>query len=486
MPSLSGSPSMTSSLSPSVFPSIAPPNIQPPSVPSSVPSYSEEDEEVNAPSDPVPFTVVLSSGAKIVPNSFVTSPNGLFSFRMGSSDHNDDPDDLLLLVQRTTPSSSEEEVIWRVGGGNASNDTETTNSGRTRACFMQSGGNMVLRSPTLAALWTSETSQNPGAYLILDDEGQLAIVVDEEVANDDGSNAAIDAIQTMVWMTGLPKGQYQYSSASLSPPNRDLTFPIRGTFYYPWFPETWTVNKQPTIYNPTLGKYQTARKGTVQTHLNALAYAHVELSVASWFGPDTHEDRARITNLLAMSPPTTKWTIYHEAELGKDPSAEELRADLNYIKKWFAWHDSWAHIEGRPVIFVYNEPLDCDVSSRWMEAAQGEWYVVLKLFRNFEACPVQPDSWHQYGPATAIIHNTGHSFSISPGFWRADHDVARLARVSEDVWRGNVANMVASDAPWQLITTFNEWGEGTAVESGIEWASDSGYGFYLDALHDIH
>ena len=25
--------------------------------------------------------------------------------------------------------------------------------------------------------------------------------------------------------------------------------------------------------------------------------------------------------------------------------------------------------------------------------------------------------------------------------------------------------MVASNAPWQLVTTFNEWGEGTAVES---------------------
>jgi hypothetical protein len=43
--------------------------------------------------------------------------------------------------------------------------------------------------------------------------------------------------------------------------------------------------------------------------------------------------------------------------------------------------------------------------------------------------------------------------------------------------------MVASGAPWQLVTTFNEWGEGTAVESAEEWASSSGYGDYLDALH---
>ena len=43
--------------------------------------------------------------------------------------------------------------------------------------------------------------------------------------------------------------------------------------------------------------------------------------------------------------------------------------------------------------------------------------------------------------------------------------------------------MVASRARWQLILSFSEWGEGTAVESAREWASRSGYGSYLDVLH---
>jgi hypothetical protein len=44
--------------------------------------------------------------------------------------------------------------------------------------------------------------------------------------------------------------------------------------------------------------------------------------------------------------------------------------------------------------------------------------------------------------------------------------------------------MVASREPWQLVTTFNEWGEGTSVESASEWSSASGYGAYLDVLHN--
>jgi hypothetical protein len=44
--------------------------------------------------------------------------------------------------------------------------------------------------------------------------------------------------------------------------------------------------------------------------------------------------------------------------------------------------------------------------------------------------------------------------------------------------------MVASNAPWQLVISFNEWPEGTSVESGGDWTSPSGFGTYLDALHD--
>ena len=48
-----------------------------------------------------------------------------------------------------------------------------------------------------------------------------------------------------------------------------------------------------------------------------------------------------------------------------------------------------------------------------------------------------------------------------------------------------MADMVASGAEWQLVETFNEWPEGTAVESAREWGSPSGFGTYLDAMHDV-
>ena len=33
--------------------------------------------------------------------------------------------------------------------------------------------------------------------------------------------------------------------------------------------------------------------------------------------------------------------------------------------------------------------------------------------------------------------------------------------------------------------TYNEWGEGTAVESATDWPSSSGHGAYMDVLHEV-
>jgi hypothetical protein len=129
-----------------------------------------------------------------------------------------------------------------------------------------------------------------------------------------------------------------------------------------------------------------------------------------------------------------------------------LKSDLDYLKKWFAWHPAFAHKAGKPVIFVYNEA-GCSIAQRWMEANQGEWYVVLKLFPGYQDCQVQPDSWHQYGPATEVIHLKGVTTAISPGFWRADHATPTLSRVPPERYCQNVQKMVNDGEPWQAVTS---------------------------------
>jgi hypothetical protein len=390
--------------------------------------------------------ILLTANTRMSRNEVFYSPNGQFSAFL-TLDNGD-----LVLVDNTN-----NEVVWRANAG-----------GGAQTCNMQPDGNMLLRRSDGSVTWSTHTSGNPGASLRLDDGGQLSLMVE------DG---------TPLWMAGIPRGQYNNSTPTT---HTSLAFPIRGAFYYPWFPETWSVNGSPVQYAPRLGYYSNGQSSTAEAHVDMLEYAHVDLAIASWWGPDSHLDRSRITNLLNKSRgKSLQWTIYHEVERDLDPTVAEIQADLAYLKKWFAWHENWAHIDGLPVVFLYNEKDDCEISDRWMTAAQGEWFVVLKLFSDHENCSVQPSQWHQYGPASAVVHQPGYSFSISPGFWRADQAEPLLARVSNEDFYTSVVSMVNSNEPWQLITTFNEWGEGTAVEPAAEWASPSGYGYYLDSLHNV-
>jgi hypothetical protein len=265
----------------------------------------------------------------------------------------------------------------------------------------------------------------------------------------------------------------------------DLTFPLRGAFVYQWFPETWTVNGAHVFYRPTLGYYDSSAQSVTDAHIRALGYGKFDVAITSWWGPGTHQESTRIPLALsrtaALASPL-RWTAYYEREGSADPTVTEIQNDLAYLSV-YASDPAWARIGGKPVIFVYSaNESSCAVADRWAQAAAG-WHVVLKIFTGWRTCPAQPQGWHQYAPAGRETRQFGYSFTISPGFWRADEATPRLGR-DPGAWRQDVAAMDASGEPWQLVTTFNEFGEGTAVEAAEEWISPSGYGTYLDALHE--
>ncbi len=265
-----------------------------------------------------------------------------------------------------------------------------------------------------------------------------------------------------------------------------LEFPLRAAFYYPWYPQTWSVSGEYVAYNVELGYYSSDDPSVIDQHIDDMNYAKIDVAIASWWGIGAQSEDNRIPMLLNRtldSGSDLRWAVYYEKEGFGDPSVDDLKTHLAYLKENYTGHDAYAHIDGKPVIFVYNaDDGDCEVAERWAAATNGEWYVNLKVFGGYRECGHQPDSWHQYGPASPAQQHGGYSYGISPGFWRADEASPRLVRDPER-WYQNVRDMVASGEPWQLIQTFNEWGEGTAIERCLDWSSDTDYGIYLDALH---
>jgi hypothetical protein len=265
-------------------------------------------------------------------------------------------------------------------------------------------------------------------------------------------------------------------------------FPIRATFYYAWYPEAWTrYGLFPySKFRPSLSFY-TADDGTiVRAHTAAMRYAHLDAGIYSWWGPSGYPPTdERFSRYLAEARTTPfRWAIYYEREGYENPSVDKIRSDLEYVRDRYASQPAYLKVDGRFVVFVYANGADgCDTAHRWVDANTVGAYVVLSGFGGWATCPWQPQAWHQYSATLPEYTFSPTSFMISPGFDEASARSPVFGR-SLDLWRRSIADMVASDAPWELVISFNEWPEGTSIESGGDWASASGYGEYLDALHD--
>ncbi|HYS42279.1 MAG TPA: hypothetical protein VEO01_42195, partial [Pseudonocardiaceae bacterium] len=269
--------------------------------------------------------------------------------------------------------------------------------------------------------------------------------------------------------------------------HQSLTLPARGTFSYPWFPESWTRPGYfpATQYHPTLGYYNSV--DVMAQHVQAMLYGGFQFDVSSWWGQGSTED-VRLPALLSAAHGTSlKIAPYYEGEGNAtagvtgspNPSSAQITSDLNYIAAQYIADPNYLWIAGKPALFVYGDATDnCSTVDRWAAAnaaAGTHFYLVLKVFSGYPTCANHPDNWHQYGGAAAEDSQGTHAFSISPGFYKYSETTPRLTR-DPARWATNVHDLNCASADFKLVTTFNEWGEGTSVESADEWATASGYG----------
>ena len=273
-------------------------------------------------------------------------------------------------------------------------------------------------------------------------------------------------------------------SSAHAPADVQPALPLRAAFYYPWYPQHWNQRgfSPYTWYEPLLGWYDSSDSATIRRHVAAMGYGNIKAAIASWWGAGTPTD-GRIPALLSATAGSAfRWAVYYEREGSANPSVAEITTDLTYLRDRYGDDPSYLRIDGRFVVFVYGGSETCATADRWRRANTVGAFVVLKIFNGYRTCAGQPDGWHQYAPSRPADAQRGYSYSISPGFWYRPDPLPRLQR-DLSRWYQNVRDMVASGAPFQLVTTFNEWGEGTSVEPAAEWASPSGHGAYLDALH---
>jgi Calcineurin-like phosphoesterase len=291
--------------------------------------------------------------------------------------------------------------------------------------------------------------------------------------------AAFIAVAVLSW-AGAPSTQARAT---------DSTTPMTAVFFY-----DQSFRHAADHFQPALSPYSDTNPTHVAAEVAGMRYAGFQAAIASWWGVNAHHENTAFPVLYRAAAAQRLGVIpYYEPEGQGDPSVAQIQADLAYLLSYANANPNAAvRIGGKPVIFVYNAgATGCGEVTKWKTATNGfsSWYVNMKVFDGFRTCPDQPSSWHQYGPAARdgqSVH-LPWSFNIAPGFWHYNEATPRLAR-DPARWAQNVARMKASGAQWQLVTSWNEWGEATSIEpsalsSPATWQSSSGWGTYADELH---
>jgi hypothetical protein len=264
----------------------------------------------------------------------------------------------------------------------------------------------------------------------------------------------------------------------------DATLPIRATFYYGWYPEAWgqVDAGAPPAFHPSAGRYDSNDPSVVANHIRAMRYGGIDAALASWWGAGTRTD-GRFPTVLAASRGTgLSWALNVELETVSNPDAATIQQTLQYIAQHYAQDPAYLRVAGRFVVFVGVSGEDrCEAADRWAAGNTVKAYLVLGAVPGQAGCDSQPDDWFAADPSQADQAVGESSYAISPGFARPG-EAPRLAR-DPVRWAASIKAMVASRADFQLVGTFNEWADGSAIESASEWSSASGYGTYLDLLH---
>ena len=260
--------------------------------------------------------------------------------------------------------------------------------------------------------------------------------------------------------------------------------PIRAAFMYPWFPTAWSRGSQVPFshFEPVGGQYDSADPAVIDRQISQASVAGLEAFITPWWGPDhfsASATRAVIDQIPDSSNPAFRVAVHYQREGLSDPEATAIRDDLETLEELFA-EPGYLRVDNKPVVFVWADADDgAAMASRWSDAVElygGDVYVVLKIFSGYEAVADQPDSWHQFGAANNYSEKLPYSVTVSPGFWHGD-DTSPLLEHDPDRFRRDVQSMAASGAQWQLITTWNDWGQGSMLEPSTEFGTT-----YLDIL----
>lgn len=276
-------------------------------------------------------------------------------------------------------------------------------------------------------------------------------------------------------------------------------------FYYGWYHAgSWrNVNEaKKSIANvthyPLLGPYSSQDVKVIEQHCKWAKEAQIDGFIVSWWRKGDYNDKTLAMMLEAAKSNGLQITAYFETV--PDNNRETALKDVLYLLERYGRHKAWLKVDGKPVIFVYGRAIG--------QIGVGGWlWVINEVNRRYEggaafigdqiskvAARVF-DGIHTYNPTG---QTAGKSFeeirswaretfrrwieiagdgriaciTIIPGYDDSKLDRPKPRPVTERhngmTYRVMWEEAISANPDWVIITSWNEWFEGSEIEPSFE------------------
>lgn len=288
--------------------------------------------------------------------------------------------------------------------------------------------------------------------------------------------------------------------------------------YYPWYGATneqgvglhWGkvhVDRQ-SIANvldyPVNGPYDSRDPDLIDWQIDLAKSNGITGFISSWWGQKSYENRAFKTVLDCAEKKNFQVSIYWEKEDGNgQEQIDGAVSDLVYLLKNYGSNTAFLKVNGKPVIFVYERVLSQIPQNSWptiieQTRAQAGDFLLIADNNNTNNARLF-DGIHKYNISSGIAkftqmnhldllrdffgrndssmvhqaHQYGHiaCVTVSPGY--NDTKVRKPGRIADredgQVYKILWEDAIAAKPDWILITSWNEWHEGTEIEPSIQY-----------------
>jgi glycoprotein endo-alpha-1,2-mannosidase len=288
-------------------------------------------------------------------------------------------------------------------------------------------------------------------------------------------------------------------------------------FYYGWWgnpvKSTWrhwqgVDSAAESIGNatdfPEYGAYDSHDPALIERQVAVARGAGITGFIASWWGQGSFEDRGVPPLLEAAAKHGLIVSAYYEKIAGDDAAgrAKAAVADLDYLLSHYGSDKAWLRADGKPVIFVYGRAMNALQPAEWREVIaqvrrdnpggvvliagsfKPEYVAVFDGASTYNITgqtqrktPAEIAAWAHsaYPKMVAAAQGKISTVTVIPGY--DDTHVGRPAprpvtdRYGGETYRALWREAIAARPDWVLITSWNEWHEGSELEPSVQYGS---------------